>query len=487
MKIKLLTIILLLHFNITCYAQFGLEETANKSIDKLYILMDRLRRDALNQLDFISAQRVDQLSVQLQNFKLSIGSNLDQSINKLDDNAKNYLTQLSRILNGGLSEIRNLSTDMVLLSAAEIDMLCERMPRIICPRMSTSISIIQNTILSYQPNAYYSIMIGGSGLNQNSIVKVRIDTLNYEFLAQSIGSKQLLSTQRILNIPVDILNPLFKDTSAAPIKIQIYVENSRRRTTLGTKTNRYNINFHVLLLPKFPVKYELTELLNDSIWTTCEDCFKLLPVNQVSDNDATTFRVDLDKGQQYLSYEIESDRNCWCRYGYQLVGKNKWKVPIRDYKKGISVHVSDERSKVTFSYGQYREYEKIITDDQLYDKRYLPVCGTIYSKYDIRFKVKYERQSTVVDSVSKRFTTSYLPSLQASTNFVSYGEHLSEKLKNSNSNFRLTLYPYYWSAIQEQYFLSSTASEMKKVIPGLLTAEVIKDLDKVKLIIMPTY
>ncbi|HNT21893.1 MAG TPA: hypothetical protein PKL70_15765 [Saprospiraceae bacterium] len=257
-------LILFVIIQTSLFSQVDVNVKTGTFVSDLEKVLNSQLNNALKGFDYVTAKRLDYLSLILANLQIAITSDFDKSLDKIDNNIKSYLFQLERIINN--LELDKITQDIDLAVSTSIAELCSGITGIVkCKdkNFKFTIKYIDNQILILQ-NAptYYSVSIRGNAIQHASYGKLVIgkDSIIGEAYANGEGSRMEF------RIPTNYINKYFKDDSLFTIPINIGVNVNLKNAKM------ISINSFLTLLPKFPVKYTLEEIVKSEKYEECKEC-----------------------------------------------------------------------------------------------------------------------------------------------------------------------------------------------------------------------
>ena len=293
----LLILFFVMPINSICFSQIAydlligndLKGDANEVIEGFYERANRL----MNRVDLISKNRIQELLLGLNSFKYFIRNERIKTIGDLDRIQQDALRRIDRIL-ANISDDNQIEGLSALLSAN----FQTAMNNIPFSSKQYLVYRIDGVSLKYQDKDLYKIRVTANLPDKKFDVKFRID--NSEFASKLTGSTNI----REIEIEADYINSLFKDTKLVELSFQIEVTKKRLFRTDTIINHLTTIN----LLPKFPIQYELNQVvkttkLSEPILTRKEEIISRLQTKTITYTPEDGCKLDRDSTKLYNSKE----------------------------------------------------------------------------------------------------------------------------------------------------------------------------------------
>ena len=495
MRFILLIPFLTLSLALSAQLEHDINIKADDLISDLHGSLSELANNLLEGGDFISAKRMDELSIALANVRLALDRDIDKKLEDIDANIREYLFQISDVIRNEIN-LPELVSETDALISTHLTSLCYAAPNWLCPddKIPLRISRVINQTLSFQKAPeFYLVAIQGNIVSISRNAQIVIPTMNYT--ANGIVNGNRLN----FKIPTSVVNPLFALDSLSSIQI-VFEFDVESKGAWYQRDRIHTIKFpsYLTLLPKFPFKYELHQVYNSSYYpkTPCDGCTKLsIPEN---------FEV----GFSSLSNDLNTRLRHYSDYPWHEYKRKTFNVAVDSSLKIRNAFFEVDGVRIANS--QLPVDECFIVHDQFNSLK--PIRHVHYEFHLECSKIQYSADSTQISSTCKwmldqrlsntyqsrscettlrervprrytvRLAADYSKNIAASTrrrikieqrefqgkgipeSFLSYGSHRSE-IKKGLNKFELDVMPYYYLNNVKKVFLDQTNNH--KRIPHL--------------------
>lgn len=441
-----------------------------------------LKDEAILDLDILTEQRVDQLSILFKNLSIELSNDLDNKLSSLDLSIQKYIYSIQDILNQGVEGIKIGIDDLDLILNSNLTELCDNLKNFICPdsKINYSIKYIRGVTIEYSPSKpEYYLEIGGNAITQNSEVYLKIN-------GKRINASNFNNTNKAnkanFELPTSILANSFQDTVYERIDADIYVLKKklindrnpfkRKRTITDTIT----VPFKLFLLPKFPVAYKIIEEIKEPIWKPCPECIKEKTLNMrrgILDNYVEFLFDDNQKYSKLIGYKIDNRTTPWRKSTRQdeyfcICNTNP---QMSNQGKTVKFNCRGGRISNQFVYDKpplfLNKLEIMMKDNPaalFKDPAPFPI-QTQFTSETVRFTVEYMKKDMIFSKkkifIVESSTSNHILKQYASKGYLTYGNHFSQNLEKIHNTWTIYLYPTIYKNRFEKLILSSANNNGK--------------------------
>lgn len=437
---KLIFILLIVLPNFLNGQIINWEDSAKDVVDHLALQLKQLQEEAIGNLNFVAEQRLDQSNIILQNMRLAINEDLSIKANQIDDDIKTYLMSIEKIIANGIAGIDDGIVQFDLILNYNLEEFCTNLSSFICnDRVPHSISYIGNKTMAYKKNIPYKLELGGTAINNDSEVFLKIGN-HPPLKANNNRGKRFFCT---VEIPNRFINGVFCDTAASNVDVQIQIFEKKQvkekkifRDKIIETIDTILLNTNLLLLPRFPVLYEMEEIIEVDTFVYFKNCVKEIRKKINLNSDFQTFTIAFPENQKYANYSMTP-------YIFEKEGYQKMIFSIlAGYKFGFtckSPSITQEERKFSIDCKYYKNQFQYTGTPRKGAQLNLAVPN----KVDVTLKVYYKKRIKKGKSKDISFIEN-TSRLNGRKKALSYGTHFSEPI-DTKAQFKIRLYPFYWN------------------------------------------
>ncbi|RNC90015.1 MAG: hypothetical protein ED555_11300 [Allomuricauda sp.] len=441
------------------------DNVGSEAVDKLEGNLRRLMIDASNNADIILMQRLDQIEIVLNNLKYGFARELNRQVRNMDLALRNTILDLDSFLDNTYVELRLLVQDLDLIINNTLENFCLNLGNLLCPdkKITRLIQGVDNINQQFSDNAnFYSIQAYGTALNtqdSNYEIYLEFNGKKYEWDVPTRAGK----TNRVqFNIPSNIINPMFLDTLPVRKNCKIVVTRKKKKKFFGLINPKKvdtvsNLRTAIYLLPKYPLKYELTEYRKEEEWVSNPEYVKPVLIKSTGTNYLSTFSIDFAEDEQFekiieispgsINQDVGSNRFFFACNKERLIKAGK-RVEI----DCINCYFSHDKAARTelANFAMAFENKKSLKRDDLFTiKRNVIVLGVPvwlrmgHTPQDVRIRVKYKKliRNDSIITEKKLFIPNPKSDHLVREGYLRFGITLSDFLVSQESDYRIELWP----------------------------------------------
>jgi len=243
---------------ISAQESLGVNVSAEESVNLLMDRVDNVSREAAASADYISENRLKEVKLVLNQFQFFIQN---ERINVLGDLKKERMAifrEIEQIVNNSIAnpqEINKLSSIMT----ANIQTIVNNIGGLgVKTEDQFELYQINGLAQSYKDEGFYTLDLIGNVFGQDFEAVFTLDGTRFP-----LERMPNANTQRRILIPAHKVNHLFRDDTITRVHFRLTIEKFKNRRR---KERVLDLQDSILLLPKFPVKYELLLHTNNYIY-----------------------------------------------------------------------------------------------------------------------------------------------------------------------------------------------------------------------------
>ncbi|MEZ5004468.1 MAG: hypothetical protein R2730_15655 [Chitinophagales bacterium] len=455
---------------------FDLDDILGNALNTLIDGLSGLERQLMDDADYLTSQRVDQMRISIYNAQYRLSHDLDKNLSGIDKNIVSYLQRVEQMIDEGANAFKTSIADFDVIVNAALKNLCVSLSGLVCveKQIPWTIHRIEGKVQNYHTiGGYYIMYLHGDALNTNSN-KVKWET---EVIIGTGNNRQVIkgewfkSNVHQIKIPFSALGKEFKNDECVISPMQIVVTKKADRGFIFRKIKTdtlVSIPTSVMLLPILPVKIEtIQESYKTDDWKTCDNCIKYSKERTINAGETLSFEVELPIDQRIVGNEYGNKPKDFSLYrdeGIQfgILGlDNIHRQYERQYLDCKNFDKSLNNTKLTAECkyniaGTQRPLDEPIDESFITTKE-------PKTSIKVRIWVKYETLKS--NSIPKSKVLQIIKTTSATginQNYLSYGDHFTEALFDKKmSDYAITLVPFYWlnEPIEKIVISNSVASK----------------------------